>query len=869
MRWEKPEQLAAEAYARPLRVAYLVDLNECPDRLLDAIFAEAYSRWGGRRTLIVPASTEGIDPRYEDWLSYYDPDIIYSFVALSDTAVAACHERFGPAHLVLHRQLPSVQGEMPRYGIELPLKALSSLSVLSLYVSRNFGLGFDGPPRNVQLLTKYAEQVRYPFLRENFGFVSASFPYGLIPSGYPDLFTCFTLITEHALADNRMGKDARATHITSEDAVLDALAQRSGPLTVAQLSEFLSPYLEVEGGIGREGTCIVVGETPADRLLFWNIHHHFQRCLSGELTTLRLPLDRIDDKTFLGRIRELMQRRGVANYSGNNHHVTLQSCSVDQAVLDSLATSLRTGPLPLGVIVRRHADPAGIVPTFRDRDARWFLGGGMAEPPARATAEFHGRRVPVPLAMPWHMREALPPAGLRSGNWMVDVTVDRLTDHSASVNQRHVWLMPRRLRLEGTFELECEAARNEGDEIRVIRVTRSGQMSIPISTAVSRISLTAPEDDLAAIRGGVCNHSEWRPFDRNRKDAPQGRERFVLAEPSDKGRYLIGTLSLFNGLSEAFAILMNGFWRQVLKDLGGTPSDKDNSRRDEIITTLRKRVGQRFGPLTFDSEEQLDRLAREVMRVGRMIGRGRRHVTYGELRERWQSLVDVYLQDRSRAAKSDDDAFYRDEKWLNESLQLLCQREVLFQGREWRCRSCYNRNWVPIQELDRTLHCGVCGRAEPAPVEGHWHFRANPFLLEAYRDHGTEVMVWVLFQLADRARRSFYFSPSLKLWCTYPRDARTQCDVEIDAIAIVDGTVWLVEATSGGAFSESELSQIVLASDRIRPDMVVLASTEDAKTGLERAVTRLQSMIRSSVTTVDAWTFDPHQLDRRPILPRH
>jgi hypothetical protein len=253
----------------------------------------------------------------------------------------------------------------------------------------------------------------------------------------------------------------------------------------------------------------------------------------------------------------------------------------------------------------------------------------------------------------------------------------------------------------------------------------------------------------------VCNDREWLPFERNRKDAPHGRKRFAFAELSDKGRYLIGTLGLFDGLQEAFDVLMNGYWRSVLQDLGGVPEEKEVEPRKRLIQTLRKRVGQASGPLTFASDDQLDRLAREAIRAGRMIGRERRQVSYGDLHERWTAICDAYVDQHPAADKSDVEDFYRDDRWLDRSIQLLCQREVLFQGREWRCGSCYNRNWVSIDELGRTLACGICGREEAAPVSGHWHFRGNPFLLEAFRDHGTEAAVYALWRLADRARQSF------------------------------------------------------------------------------------------------------------------
>jgi hypothetical protein len=79
--WEKPSQLTAIGTARPVRVAYIIDPADAPEELFTAIVAEAYSRWGGRHTLIVPGAREGIDPRYAEWLWVYDADVIYSFRA--------------------------------------------------------------------------------------------------------------------------------------------------------------------------------------------------------------------------------------------------------------------------------------------------------------------------------------------------------------------------------------------------------------------------------------------------------------------------------------------------------------------------------------------------------------------------------------------------------------------------------------------------------------------------------------------------------------------------------------------------------------------------------------------------------------------
>jgi hypothetical protein len=106
-----PKPQLTTAGTRPLRVAYLVDTDDCPDALLDSIFSEAYGRWGGRRTLIVPTKADGIDDRYKEWLLYFDADVIYSFVGLNDPAVAAIHEIYCPTVLLHHSPIGSRAGE--------------------------------------------------------------------------------------------------------------------------------------------------------------------------------------------------------------------------------------------------------------------------------------------------------------------------------------------------------------------------------------------------------------------------------------------------------------------------------------------------------------------------------------------------------------------------------------------------------------------------------------------------------------------------------------------------------------------------------------------------------------------------------------
>jgi hypothetical protein len=828
-------------------VAHLVDLADCPDKLLDAIFAEAYSRWGGRRTLIIPTTVEGIDQRYADWLQYLDPDVIYSFVEVSDAAVAAIHERYAPAHLVRHED--SKKGGAPSFDIRLPYRGLSSLSVLSAFCSRPWG--FEGRPNDVKVLDKYLDQSDSRFLAENFGFLSESFSSGAIGELAPELFTSLTLITRESLLDSRFGKDASATFVTHEDEVLEALGQKSWLLPLANLSEMFTLYLDSDGGFDEMN--IVAGDTPADRLLFWNGQHRFRRPGFGEMTSLRIPTARLEDVAFVKRVRDIIERRGVRGYGGRNDSVTLRSCSLHQDALEAAAVRLRKAGNWLAVRVTPPSDHAACVPPLPKNRDYYFTNGSAFndEPQGRASTEFRSNRIIMPRAIPWHMNEALPPVRLRDGNWMVDVTIERPAGHFSYFHSKDVWALPRRLRLERSFKLERDVDGWHPFE-PFIRPMRLGELGVALKVDLRNAVVTAP-DDIDALRQAICNQLEWQPFDRSRKGAPLGRPRFYHAEPSDKGRYLLGVLGLFDSLPQAFDVLMNRFWRDILHGLGASPIDKNSELPERLVRTLRKRLKQQSGALTFQTQEQEERLGREALQIARNFRKDTRYISYEAIRAK-------FLRERT---EPDDE----DEIDLAKSVQHLCQCEVLFQGREWRCQTCFNRNWVGIQALGRTLTCEVCGRLEPAPVSGDWHFRVNPFMLAAYSEHGTEGPVWALWRLSRRARNSFYFAPSLKLWLERPESEDQQCDAEIDIVAVVDGLVYAVEATTSKKLDEREIERLAVVAARIRPNVLLVTCMAETEQRIKELNERLQAKLPEGVRS-EVLAFDPDELETGPFLPR-
>ena len=589
---------------------------------------------------------------------------------------------------------------------------------------------------------------------------------------FPQFYSPLSLITAEALADRRSAKEEGAEYLTEEGAILDRLAERnpgSTILTLANLSAFFSPHLETRGHNWSDGVSLIVGDSADDRLLFWNAFHRTGLGDFGKVAVLRLPAGRGDDRALLTRIGAIIERRGKRGPQGQNPIVTLRSCSLSQERLQEVAARLREGQGRLGIRAIHHADHAECIPAMPDPDrAGYSWGSFLNNLESRATTEFVGNRLTVPRALPWHIREVLPPAGLRDGSWMEDLEIERHVDHCPYANQRHTWVLPRRMRLEKTFKLEGGTDGPHGRYEHVLRVTRHGLPAVALRHGQENMALTIPEDT-DAFREAVSPLFEWAPFDRQRDGAPTGRARFRYSEPSDKGRYLLGVLGRFSRLPEAFHTLMHGFWRDVLLGLGAVPVERNLALREELITVLRRRLGQPTGNLTFGTAEQLDRLGREAIRIARKFGREARFVRYDELKRKWDAeVVEPFLQAHPAREGDDDDDHYRAEARLERFTQHLSACEILFQGREWLCQRCFNRNWVTIDDLRRTLVCEVCGNTEGAPVSAGWHFRGNPFVIEAYREHGVEAVIWALSQLWERARRSFYFAPSLRLWLDYP-----------------------------------------------------------------------------------------------------
>ena len=159
------------ATSRPIKIAFLVPYNESQNSqwILDAVFYDSYTRWGGAHTIIVPVNeADFLYPQSEQWLTSFDPDYIYSYLKVSNALTERLIELCNPISIIKHQVQDATRWQefLPTWAHHF--EAVPSLSTLfSPYASnRRYG---DGSEQNKIVLTQLVDIPNERFLADNFG----------------------------------------------------------------------------------------------------------------------------------------------------------------------------------------------------------------------------------------------------------------------------------------------------------------------------------------------------------------------------------------------------------------------------------------------------------------------------------------------------------------------------------------------------------------------------------------------------------------------------------------------------------------------------------------------------------------------------
>lgn len=216
------KNIEVSEFTRPIKVAYLVSAstNKINHWILDAIFHESYTRWGGTRTLIIPTTRSSFaDERHEYWLELFDPDFIYTYVDISKKLINKIDQLCLP---ILLKKDPQKRNEPTRWrdfspDLHLYFDGVSSLTTIHSPSNRHFGESVAQLP---QLLTQYGMDDER-FITDNFGHSYHKTSYTNPINGLFETY-CFT---SPEVINNR-SMDIGTQKGASLNEVLSLLAQR-------------------------------------------------------------------------------------------------------------------------------------------------------------------------------------------------------------------------------------------------------------------------------------------------------------------------------------------------------------------------------------------------------------------------------------------------------------------------------------------------------------------------------------------------------------------------------------------------------------------------------------------------------------------
>jgi hypothetical protein len=782
------------------------------------------------------------------WLRIFDPDVIYSYVDLTPEWQLRLHEDLYPSSIQRHWM--SGDGR-PNYRPSIDISALTVATLVPVAAAP----GAFGEAGGIRLFHAMGSMAQDRFLCDSFGFASSQLRQ-MVLGTLSDYASLMAVIADGELEPRNRHLRPVEGVLASAEAVLSAMAKDHRTTSLSQLSARNSTRFDLGSRPWSESFNIVIGDTVADRILYWNARALMSTWRDGGNVDLCIPRARLDSTDFVAALREFLKARNfvAGEGQGGTPQVTVRSTSIDEDALASISQQIRGDAGWMQFHHQTIPDLGTCVPDLAVTD-RTFLTTeqrGMFASRGWSEMSMQGDEVRIAVPQPSHFRHA--PSLITdkwAGSWAVDLDIERSVDHSRLSNIRHRWRFPRRLSVISAFKRHYQDGGPNNAIVRP-RVSAGGLLTLFVGPETPTPALTIPSDS-AAIVTGLSQGRDWAPFERL-KDAQRPSQLCHYASRSSAGRHFWGVYQMFGDITDACNTLLHQFWRQQLAAYGAT-DQRPERRSEEAQAKLLKRL--KGGQFDLKNPAQLQTLTNIVLQTAdseRMTIQSR---TWLDFRADFQMIVEAFNNKNPSHGEIDQAGEIKwQEDQLRDSIKAMCENGILHQGYEHKCKDCLHRSWIGIGALDRVISCEICGDKQLAPVDAPWFFRLNGFLRDALQRHGVGPLFWVLKKRLEFSRNSFWFEGPLDIYFDQESlDARRPA-TDIDLTMIDDGRVTMCEAKQS-ARQFNDPAQIAENMKRLRPDVALVAIMEPRSQALEQKFNIFSDVLAGTGITPELLTLDP------------
>jgi hypothetical protein len=501
------------------------------------LFEANYGLWGGRFNPIVPVCKGEIDEAFWSLLRYVDPDLVYTYTPLTQTAIDRIDQEIVPWGIEAHPAHLIGPDQPPHFVPNASQGLVKSRQVLPLLMSQQGGFAFGVA---ATLLTYFHDR-KSPLNKELVKLVTRNF--GIVQErALP------------ALPDEWARLQVQNNWTPCE--LFDCIARTPNLLFPFQASTAHATPPRTD--TAQEEYGIIVGDNAETWLYFWNRIFLVRDYLTSRWNTLCLSPSLVRDGSFIGPLREFLKRH-VHRSGSSPSSLTLQSFECSEDELAELSAQILNG---LDIIPKSKRMCSGEFPRLNVSRPEVYIGWGYGTTHQQGTSRRSllsapGSRVPID-----------------QGTWVMDLRVQYIPRFAFYGNEVLSWKLPRRLGVaEAFFNQRC------------CRVDADYSLSAEMRHLEPFVLMIPDENEIFHRAAGVTHIRSHDPNLRVILTKPK----FRRLGPWDKGLYLNGILDLFGGLQSAGRFFEHSYWRGVFERLSlGTP-EKEAGLLERVRNGLEKK----------------------------------------------------------------------------------------------------------------------------------------------------------------------------------------------------------------------------------------------------------------------------------------